>query len=581
MLTLKKIFLTLILSNLFVVLIISYNYYSAQSGRLTTNLHVKETAYAFDDPLTAYQVLQQIDVFEPVDDKYYNNFPRVMNLFDKPWYGMKSDETYCSRHRAYFVDKPEFIFREKNFVLDYHPSSLVRGQAVKAVGTDIQPKIGAHMGEGIKNKFIYDFRPDVNIFFTNDGMHTHKHLGQQYACTTQIANHIPGRATINRKDYLAESVVEYAKKYESRPHCFNYDQFFPKTWVLRHEDQCKDFFEKNFNGPEYEKLKAERTIVYIRKIGAGTHQGQGVQPVNQTEEQILRDTYKNGELCGQVNKSTIVQTYIYNPLLLDGYKFDFRVYMVIASTNPMAVYYHDGFLRVSLHPYDVTSEDKSIHLTNTALSSNIFDIAKKEGTYKGLTEDELRKLQMWNFEKLQAWVVEKNMTTDQNWLDNYLRPSFKKAMIHLVRMTQGPFLIRSQVYELFGVDFMLDSNLNLWFIECNSGPVLAGSTEEKGIFVNKMLKDQFEIVFGYLKSRSKRIIQYVNRIMDEGEVERLPNGDVRINDLEEKRREFAELSKNYFEPEYVPSEGNGFHKITDDNLSGLARYSGLIEEDCI
>jgi hypothetical protein len=45
--------------------------------------------------------------------------------------------------------------------------------------------------------------------------------------------------------------------------------------------------------------------------------------------------------------------------------------MLIASTDPLITYYHDGFLRVSLLNYNKTSTEKSVHFTNTALSKNI------------------------------------------------------------------------------------------------------------------------------------------------------------------------------------------------------------------
>jgi len=255
--------------------------------------------------------------------------------------------------------------------------------------------------------------------------------------------------------------------------------------------------------------------------------------------------------------------------------------MVIGSTYPTMLYYHDGFLRVSLHEYDVKSQDKGVLLTNTALSDKIFDIARKEGNYQGLNETELRSFQMWTFDRLQNYLLEKKMIDSDTWLDDHLRPEFKKAMVHLVRMTEGPFLRRSQVYELFGCDFMLDSNLNLWFIECNSGPVLSGATEEKGKFVSKMLTDQYEIVFGMLKSRTKRIIEFVNSIIRNKEYERSESGTIVVKDLEAKRKHFKEITKNKVEPEFEPSPDNGFAKIYDGNLDGTARYAGLITKECL
>ena len=42
----------------------------------------------------------------------------------------------------------------------------------------------------------------------------------------------------------------------------------------------------------------------------------------------------------------IVQSYIPNPLLIHGYKFDFRLYVLVTSINPLRVYlYKDGMVR--------------------------------------------------------------------------------------------------------------------------------------------------------------------------------------------------------------------------------------------
>ena len=42
----------------------------------------------------------------------------------------------------------------------------------------------------------------------------------------------------------------------------------------------------------------------------------------------------------------IVQSYIPNPLLIHGYKFDFRLYVLVTSINPLRIYlYKDGMVR--------------------------------------------------------------------------------------------------------------------------------------------------------------------------------------------------------------------------------------------
>ena len=44
----------------------------------------------------------------------------------------------------------------------------------------------------------------------------------------------------------------------------------------------------------------------------------------------------------------VISKYIKNPLLLRGYKFDLRIYILVTSMNPLEAFiYNEGFARVS------------------------------------------------------------------------------------------------------------------------------------------------------------------------------------------------------------------------------------------
>ncbi len=161
-------------------------------------------------------------------------------------------------------------------------------------------------------------------------------------------------------------------------------------------------------------MKKQRGLVYIRKIGANAHQGAGVFPLNEKQEKYVRNLYQNGTLCGKVEENNLLQYAIYNPLLLSGRKFDFRMFMLIASTIPLMLYYRDGFLRVSLREYNPASKDKASVLTNIALSKPWFEIARENGTYNGYTADELLNQAFWTMPKLEKFLLDNGVVTDQN-----------------------------------------------------------------------------------------------------------------------------------------------------------------------
>ena len=117
------------------------------------------------------------------------------------------------------------------------------------------------------------------------------------------------------------------------------------------------FFEE-LKSEEYAQQKKQSPLNYILKLGYGAHRAAGVFLFDEAEEKKTREDYKDGASCGKVENAMLAQKYIDNPLLLDkDNKFDFRMYMLIASVDPLIVYYHDGFLRVSLETYDKHSTD--------------------------------------------------------------------------------------------------------------------------------------------------------------------------------------------------------------------------------
>ncbi len=377
----SKKFLLIVAVNVLLIALLSYK---DEPRKLQQDLTIKLKSpeklkkssvfpnFSFVDPKLAFLTLTAFDQFLPVNDSYFSGGPE----YDQPRLSLKQNDKYCDFHRKYFVENTGEFFQPKfTYFTDYSRDSLLRSKVLKSIGTDLHPQISGGMTHKTNHKRLYNISAATQVFNTLLNLPTYQHIGKHFACLTQASARIPGVAAINRKDWVASSSLEYAEKFKDRSHCFNFERFFPKTFILRNETQCIEFF-RIFNSEEYQQLREERGIVYIRKIGAGSHRGMGVQPVDNEEDARLRKIYKNGALCGQVNKNLIIQHYVHNPLLLNGHKFDFRMYMLIASTNPLIAYYHDGFLRVSLHAYNVSSKDKGTLLTNTALLATAFDIAK-------------------------------------------------------------------------------------------------------------------------------------------------------------------------------------------------------------
>ena len=126
---------------------------------------------------------------------------------------------------------------------------------------------------------------------------------------------------------------------------------------------------------------------------------------------------------------------------------------------------------------------------------------------------------------------------------------------------------------MFGLDFMLDSELNLWFIECNSSPQLIGTNPYKTDFLVKMLKDLFEIQYAYYKSRMSRVIKLLKKMDDEAVI-------TGSRDYLKWKGQFELAWKNRLEPEFNISSNNSFEIIMDKNIEGPGAYFSILKDEC-
>lgn len=75
------------------------------------------------------------------------------------------------------------------------------------------------------------------------------------------------------------------------------------------------------------------------------------------------------------HENVVAQLYIKKPLLLDGYKFDLRIYCLVSSVKPLRMYlFHDGLVRLCTEEYVAPTRQNisntCMHLTNYAVNKN-------------------------------------------------------------------------------------------------------------------------------------------------------------------------------------------------------------------
>ena len=71
----------------------------------------------------------------------------------------------------------------------------------------------------------------------------------------------------------------------------------------------------------------------------------------------------------------VAQKYLDNPFLIDGLKFDLRIYVLLTGVSPLRIFiYKDGLVRLATElytaPNEINQKNMFMHLTNYAINKN-------------------------------------------------------------------------------------------------------------------------------------------------------------------------------------------------------------------
>ena len=165
---------------------------------------------------------------------------------------------------------------------------------------------------------------------------------------------IPGMAQLCQKRPFA-LLMRAAQ--ERDPGAF---RFWPRTWVFPEDD-----------APSSATFQREGPLIYKPSDGA---QGDGIVLLNSHVEM------KRKLAAAGSGPDCVLQSYLAEPLLLDGLKFDVRLYVLVTSLSPLRVLCcTEGLVRVCTKTYEAPSSRNS-HLLNAHLTN--YSVNKYEAGYQ-------------------------------------------------------------------------------------------------------------------------------------------------------------------------------------------------------
>eukprot|EP00164_Ancoracysta_twista_P000583 GFYU01000772.1.p1 GENE.GFYU01000772.1~~GFYU01000772.1.p1 ORF type:complete len:576 (-),score=169.02 GFYU01000772.1:777-2504(-) len=167
---------------------------------------------------------------------------------------------------------------------------------------------------------------------------------------------------LSNKRRIYINIKQYLKKY---PQCdFEVGRIMPETFDMSDKGECTTFFERHAGLPE-----DTRSNWFWKN--PNLDKGLGVKLMTHQEVPDLYEEYgftRETMECEERDQAhVLMQSQITGPLLVNQRKFDLRVFLLVASFKPLVMYYRDGYLRTSLVPYNETSTDQFVQLTNVAM----------------------------------------------------------------------------------------------------------------------------------------------------------------------------------------------------------------------
>ncbi|XP_034239895.1 tubulin polyglutamylase TTLL13-like [Thrips palmi] len=278
----------------------------------------------------------------------------------------------------------------------------------------------------------------------------------------QKINHFPGMAEICRKDLLARNLNRMLRLF---PKDYN---FFPKTWCLP-----ADLGDLN----SYARTRRNRT--YILKPDTGC-QGKGIYLTRS-----VRDLKPHTRM--------ICQVYIARPFLVDGFKFDMRVYTLVTSCDPLRVFvYNDGLVRFATSSYHEPNSHNTanvfMHLTNYAVNkhSRTFIVDEEAGSKRKIST-------------LNRWLESKNYDVVDIWarIDELIVKTLIAALPVIRHNYHACFPAHDFTYacfELLGFDVLLDHKLKPYVLEVNHSPSFHTDAQIDREVKETLLMDTFGIL---------------------------------------------------------------------------------------
>lgn len=194
-----------------------------------------------------------------------------------------------------------------------------------------------------------------------------------------------------------------------------------------------------------------------------------------------------------VDELSVISRYVSNPLLINGHKFDLRVYVVITSYEPLRLYvFREGLARFASESYSTKAnkQNKFMHLTNYSINKKNDKFQQNEDLEN---DDSGFK---WSLSAFCNHLEQVGIDMDLLWSRTYdlIIKTVACGEHYVLAAMRKNNMYRLNCFEVFGFDILVDSDLKPWLIEVNLSPSLATDSPLDMVIKTNLLVDTFNMI---------------------------------------------------------------------------------------
>nr|CAH8824989.1 unnamed protein product [Trichobilharzia regenti] len=290
----------------------------------------------------------------------------------------------------------------------------------------------------------------------------------------QKVNHFPGSFQLGRKDKLWINLNQMRSYFGKKS-----IDFVPRTFCLPTDLKLLKEFWSRYETPNSTSSNID-----------------GLSTVNTRPRWIMKPPASARGIGIKLIRSwsdipkqrrVLVQSYINQPYLIDGTKFDIRLYVYVAGFSPFRAYvYREGLVRFASQRYSTSFQhlgNRFVHLTNYSINKHNKSDENSVSNHK------------WKLSKLWSYLTERGVDVPSLWscITDIIFKTLASVVSCITTMVDQNCRRRASVYELFGFDIILDADLKPWLLEVNVSPSLHTNTQLDDEVKTSVVKDMFNL----------------------------------------------------------------------------------------